>query len=35
VLTRALQGNAGTRITSGIPAMSSASMEPDLAEEHS
>jgi carbamate kinase len=34
-LTRALQGNAGTRITSGIPATSSASMEPDLAEEHS
>jgi carbamate kinase len=33
-LTRALHGNAGTRITSGIPALSSASTEPDLAEEH-
>jgi carbamate kinase len=33
-LTRALQGNAGTRITSGIPALSSASAESDLAEEH-
>ncbi len=33
-LTRALQGDAGTRITSGIPALSSASAEPDLAEEH-
>jgi carbamate kinase len=32
-LTRALQGNAGTRITSGVPALSSASAEPDLAEE--
>jgi carbamate kinase len=33
-LTRALQGNAGTRITSGVPALSSASAESDLAEEH-
>jgi carbamate kinase len=33
-LTRALQGDAGTRITSGIPAQSSASAEHDLAEEH-
>jgi carbamate kinase len=33
-LTRALQGKAGTRITSGMPARSSASIEPDLAEEH-
>jgi carbamate kinase len=32
-LTRALQGNAGTRVTSGVPAPPSASAEPDLAEE--
>jgi carbamate kinase len=33
-LTRALQGDAGTRITSADPALSSAPAEPDLAEEH-
>ncbi len=33
-LTRALQGDAGTRITSGVPALSSGSAEADRAEEH-
>jgi hypothetical protein len=32
-LARALQGTAGTRITSAIPALASASAELDLAEE--
>jgi carbamate kinase len=33
-LTRALQGRAGTRITSGVPSLASASADADLAEEH-
>ena len=34
-LTRAVEENAGTRITSGAPARSSASAGPDLVEEQS
>jgi carbamate kinase len=33
-LTRGLQGSAGTRITSGVPSLASASADADLAEEH-